>query len=126
MKLKSMDRKGQIDKKINAVVIIIISIVVLFQIFAGIVPEAQSAGDTMSDDTICVNAGCIVNTSLTPDCQSNRSPQGFGGNSSGACGVALQNIPLASLFGSSGLIILILMAFLFIGALKIVLPSSKK
>ncbi len=121
-----MNKKGQIDKKINTVVIIIISIVVLFQIFAGIVPEAQTAGDQMSDETVCIDTGCVFNTSLTPDCQSNRSPQGFGGNSSGTCPFALENIPLSSLFGSSGIVILLLMVLLFLGALKIVIPKSKK
>ncbi len=121
-----MDKKGQIGKKIEVVVIVIITIVVLFQIFAGIVPEAQSAGDTMSDDTICQNTGCVVNSSLTPTCQTNRSQQGFGLNSSVGCTAPLQNIPLASLFGSSGIVILLLMVALFLGALKIVMPKSKK
>ena len=122
-------RKGQIGKKINTIVIIIVSIVVLFQLFATLVPEAQTAGETLSDTSVCNNAGCFFNDTAhsTPSgqflgCRDNSSIEG---NATG-CTVALQNIPLSSLFGSSGIVILLLMVFLFLGALKIVMPKSKK
>ena len=126
MKILS-NRKGQIGKKIEVVVIIIISIVVLFQIFAGIVPEAQSAGETMSDEAVCNNAGCFFNETTETGsellgCRINSSIEG----NATACNVALQNIPLSGLFSSSGIVILLLMVFLFLGALRIVMPKSKK
>ena len=112
--------KAQMRAKIGIVVTIIISVVVLFQLFADLVPEAQSAGTQLSDETKCADVGCFVNSTLTPICQTNSSPQGFGENSSEACLVPLQNIPLASLFGSSGIVILLLMVFLFLTVLNIV------
>ena len=41
------NKKG-IDKKIGNAVIIIITIIVLFQIYANLVPEAQTAGNTLN------------------------------------------------------------------------------
>ncbi len=120
-------RKGQINKKIEVVVIIIISIVVLFQIFAGIVPEAQSAGDTMNSSNRCEAVGCFFNTTTAEesgfegDCGNNASSARIG------CSDPLgDGIPLSALFSSSGILILLLMVALFLGALRIVLPKSKK
>ncbi len=121
------NRKGQIGKKVNVIIITIVSVVILFQIFASLVPEAQSAGDTMNASNRC-NAvdSCFFNSSSEggnlAGCRINSSAEG---NQTG-CTSSLQTIPLASVFSSSGIVILLLMVFLFLGALKIVMPKSKK
>jgi len=115
------NKKGQIREKINTVITIIISVVVLFAIFAGLVPEAQTAGDEFSDETKCGEAGCFFNSTLSPTCVINSSQTG-----TGACTNAVETIPIASVFGSQGIIILLLMVFLFIGIIRIVMPKSRK
>ena len=119
------DRKGQIGKKLNVVVGVIITIVVLFVLFQSLVPEVQTAGTEFSDATKCTEVSCVVNTTLDPTCRSNASPQGFGGNSSSACTVPFQTVPLASLFSSTGVVVLLLMVFLLLTVIKIAMPSKK-
>ena len=122
-----MGRKGQIGKKIDTAVVLIVSVVVLFLVFAGIVPEAQTAGETMSLSSRCTAVGCIFN-------ETTASNSGFEGdcaiNSSAertACTDPLgQGIPLSGLFSGSGIVILLLMVFLFLGVLKMVLPGKSK
>ena len=110
-------KKAQTDMraKIAIVVTIIISVVVLFQLFSDLVPEAQDAGTKFSDATKCADVGCFLNTSLTPACAINSSPEG-----TAACASTPEDIPLASLFGSTGIVILLLMVFLFLTVMNIV------
>ena len=110
------DKKAQtnMSSKIAIVVTIIISVVVLFQLFSDLVPEAQDAGTKFSDATKCDDVGCFFNSSFTPVCITNSSPEGL------ACTEDLANIPLASLFGSAGIVILLLMVFLFLTVMNIV------
>ncbi len=114
-------KKAQIGRKIETVIIVIISVVVLFQIFASLVPEAQSAGEEFSDETKCAEAACFFNSTLAPSCVINSSQEG-----TAACTNKVQIVPLASLFGSSGVIILLLIIVLFIGTIKLVMPKTKK
>ncbi len=114
-----IDKKGQVmGKKIEIVVVLIITIVVLFQIFASLVPEAQSAGDEFSDATRCGDAGGVFNSSMTPTCNNNASQEGTP--------VTFDAIPIASIFSSTGVVILLLMVALFIGIIRIVMPSSRR
>ncbi len=121
------NRKGQFDKKVTVVVTVIISIVVLFQIFASLVPEAQTAGDSLNVSNRCIDSGCFYNTTtatqsgFTGDCSINTS-----GERTGCTNQLGQGIPLSGIFGSRGIVIVLLMVALFLGALKIVMPKSKK
>lgn len=110
-------KKGQIGKKIDSVVVVIITVVVLFLVFAGIVPEAQTAGASLGDAQICSESGGFFNTSQTA-CLTNSSTT--------AQNFAFQAIPLSGLFSSSGVVILLLMVALFLGVLKLVMPKSPK
>ncbi len=124
-KLIKAKKAQKLQKGVTVAVVLIISVVVLLQIFASLVPEAQSAGEDFSDVTKCGDVGCFFDTGLD-SCQTNSSAQGFGGNSSEACLVAIPTIPLSSLFGSSGIVIILLMVALFLGIIKAVIPKSKK
>lgn len=116
------DCKGQINQRIIAVAVIIISIIVIFNIASSLVPEAQSAGDRFSDATKCAEASCFSNVTLSPSCVINSSIEG----SAIACPNDIQNIPVASIFGSQGVIILLMMIFIFIIVFRIVIPGRKK
>lgn len=123
-----MSIKGQVNlsKTVTTVLIVIITIIVLFGVFNALVPEVQTSGDRFSDATKCAEAGCFNNASLTPACRTNSSPQGFGGNSSEACLNSIETIPLGSIFGSTGVIVILVMVFLLLLILGVVLPSRRK
>ncbi len=118
--MELLNKKAQIGKRIDIVVTTIISIVVLFFLFADLVPEAQSAGTRFQSDA-CSDAGCAFDTSSNL-CDINSSAEGDGI----ACPIVPQSPPLSSLFGSSGVVIILLMVFLLLIVINIVLPKSRK
>lgn len=114
------DKKGQIGKKINSIIGIIITVIVLFLVFANIAPEAQTGGDRFISDA-CSDAGCAFDTT-TRVCDINSSSEGEGI----ACDNPVDSPPLASIFSGSGIVIILLMIFLFIMIIRMVIPSRKK
>jgi len=49
-KMRKMNRKGKLNTGVlNTAILAIILLVVLFQIYAELVPEAQTAGDTLNE-----------------------------------------------------------------------------
>ena len=112
-------KKAQIGKRINAVIIVIITIVILFQIFSALVPEAQISGDRFISDA-CSDAGCSFDTS-TRVCEINSSSEGEGI----ACPNAVNSPPLSSIFSGTGIVILLLMVTLLLIVINIVLPKRK-
>ncbi len=120
LKLIKAKKAQKLNKGITVAVTIIISVVVLFTLFSDLVPEAQSAGNEFSDDNKCVEAGCIVNSTFTNTCRNDTIP------SSTVCPFDVENVPLASIFGGTGVIILLLMVTLFLGIISLVMPKSRK
>lgn len=118
-------KKAQIGSKLTPIIAIIVTVVVLFLVFQTLVPEVQTAGERFSDETKCGESGCFFNSSLTPFCQTNSSPQGFGGNSSVACLNSIQTVPLASLFSGSGIVVILVMVFLLLIVIRLVIPKRK-
>ena len=116
-------KKGQVNlsKTVTTVLIIIITIIILFGVFNALVPEVQTSGDRFSDATKCGEAGCFSNASLTPACVINSSLEG-----QGACENPIVTIPLGSIFGSSGVVVILVMVFLLIIVLGVVLPRRRK
>lgn len=114
------DKKGQINigTKLTTIVVLIITVIVLFQVFASLVPEAQSAGAELSDSTRCGDAGGFFNSSQSL-CLNGTNP-------ADTAQVGFDAIPISSIFSSSGVIILLLMVSLFIGVMSLVLPKSRK
>ncbi len=112
----------QLRGRVQTGAVIVISIVVLFQIFATLVPEAQSAGDQFSDATKCGEAACFFNSTSAVSCLINSSAEGAGIT----CPNAVETVPLASVFGGSGVIILLLMVALFLGIIALVMPSRRR
>ena len=124
-----MNKKGQVklNQKIEAGAILIILVVVIFNLYSALVPEAQTAGDKLNDSNRCSAVGCFFNQSAgvtgnLQGCRANSSPEA----NKSACGSSLQTIPLSSLFRSSGIVFLLIMVGLLLTLLKIILPKGKK
>jgi len=84
--MRRMHKKGKLNTGIlNTAILAIILLVVLFQIYAELVPEAQTAGDAL--------------------------------NATG--------VPLGSLFVSTGVVFVIIMAALLILVVKSFMPGTK-
>ena len=117
----------QIGKTVEKGAILVIIVVVLFLIFAALVPEAQTAGDslTVNISNRCINAGCDYNatdtSNSTIDCKADSSV-----NASRCLKTIKDAIPLSSLFGGSGIVFLLIMVFLLLTILKTVLPKKEK
>ena len=123
-----MNKKAQaLNKNIEAGAILIITVIVLFLLFAALVPEAQTAGDSLNLNISdrCNDVGCFYNATdnvnTTVDCKIDLTVNAT------ACTNALASvIPLSSLFGSGGIVFLLVMVFLLLMILRTVLPKSKK
>lgn len=124
-----MFKKGQVslNKKIEAGAILIIIVIVLFQLYAGLVPEAQKAGEKMNVSNRCAAVGCIYNATtasesgLEQDCANNLSAERQ------VCPNSLgKGIPLSGLFASSGIVFLLIIVGLLLVILKTVLPPKGK
>ena len=115
----------QIGKTVEKGAILVILVVVLSLIFAQLVPEAQTAGDSLNESNRCEALGCFFNTtdnSLTAsDCRENSTNVSF------QCPNAVgDGIPLSGLFKGSGIVFLLIMVFLLLTILKVVMPKAKK
>ena len=108
------NKKGKIGMNfVNTVVLTIILITVLFQVYAEVIPEAQTASSGMNDSQICAAASCAYNTSYG-GCQYNST---FQGNASHQCSIQGSDsfIPLS---GSLSVTYVIIMAALLVLVVK--------
>lgn len=81
-----MDKKGKLQPSIlQTAILALVLLVVLFELYADLVPEAQSAGNTLNDT----------------------------------------DVPLGTLFASTGVVFVIIMAALIILVVKSFMPSGK-
>jgi len=104
-----MDKKAKLNQgMLTAVVFSIVALVVLFVVLSTLIPEAQTAGDSMNDSNRCADVGCYYNGSATPTCSLNATNQTL------ACGNSVNAIPLSSLFGGQGVLFVIVMAVMLI------------
>lgn len=102
---------------LNIAILGIVLLVVLFQLYAELVPEAQAAGDLLGDATKCTDAGGFFNTSQTA-CLNGTNPEDIGV-------VGFSGIPLSGLFSGTGVVFVIIMAALIVLVVKAYLPSGK-
>ena len=108
------NKKGKIGMNfVNTVVLTIILITVLFQVYAEVIPEAQTASSSMNDSQICVAASCAYNASYG-GCQYNST---FQGNATLQCSIQGSDsfIPLS---GTLGVTYVIIMAALLVLVVK--------
>lgn len=100
-------KTASIEKKAMPIILTLIIIVILFKAYAAIIPEAQTAGDSISDSEICSDGGGYYNLSGPIDgitCY-NETPHNV--NSSA---VDVNYIPLSGIFSSTGVIFALIMA----------------
>lgn len=123
-----MNKKGQLklNKTIEIALLIILTVVILFSLYAALIPEVQTAGDSLNDSNRCNTIGCFYNTSArgveVSGCRINASIEG----NLTACPSNLQTIPLASLFKGGGIVVLLLIVTLILVIIKTVMPKGKK
>ena len=109
--MKLLKRKqGKISTAmINTAILSIVLLVVLFQLYASLVPTAQIAGDGLGDEALCGDVSCFYNSSRDTACTANNVTTG----DTTAC-TTVNSVPLGSLFAGTGVIFIIIMAALVI------------
>ena len=111
-----LNKKGKFGTNtLNTVVLAIVILVVLFASYAAIVPEAQTAGDSMNDSIRCVDVGCAY-TAATPGATASCINGTGTGNIT--CQAQAKSIPLSGLFSGTGVVFVIVMAALLILVVK--------
>ena len=108
-------------ESINAAILALILIVVIFKVYSTLVPEAQSAGDEMNVSNRCAAVGCNWNESAAVDCNINTSPEG----NATSCATPYV-VPLSSLFSGQGIVFIIIMAALVVVIIRSIMPKGKK
>ena len=109
-------------KVISTVLAVIIGIIILISIFAALVPELNNAGDQLNESNQCDGlSSCIfnaTNNSVSPcrDTTNQSVVCASGGN---------QDVPLGGLFGSNGVVVLIVLALLIIIVFGILIGRMK-
>lgn len=101
--------------KLNSAIMVgvaaLITLVVVFNVYSELVPEAQEAADSMNVSQRCAAVGCTYNETdnlqTTSDCRNNISAEAVD------CG-SIYEIPLSGLLSGSGMIFIIIMAALLI------------
>jgi len=101
---------------INDVILSIVILVVLFKLYATLIPEAQTAGTGLTNAGTCASAGGYWNT----------TSEGCAVSSTNTTALDYNAIPLGSLFSSSGAVFIIIMVALVIVVIRAFLPSGKK
>ena len=92
---------------------VIVGLLILFSIASALLPEAQSAGDGLSDTNLCNNNGCFYNATQATPCTASAGDQAT------ACPQGTSSFPLSSLFSGTGVLFLIISAalvFLVLGS----------
>ena len=112
------NKKAKISTALlNSLFLGLIVIVVLFQVYAEVIPETQTAGDLMNDATRCAGVGCSWNTS-------NEICYATSNYSAATCAAGSQTVPLSSLVISGGVVFTIIMAALIILIVKSAMTSK--
>ena len=120
--IKKLGRKGKLTvQSMTTAMIAIVLVVVVFLVYAGVMPEATAAGDSMNNSATCADVGCWYN-STSDYCQYNST---HSDNESFACSRPTAIIPLSSLFGGTGLVFVLVMAALFILVIRSFLKGKK-
>jgi len=114
-------KKGKLSTSmLNTAILAIVLLVVLFQLYAALLPEAQTAGNSLNDSNYCVSQGCVYDGS--------GASTAFCVNGSGVSNISCASsasVPLGGLFSGTGVIFVIIMAALLILVVKSFMPGKK-
>ncbi len=104
---------------LNTAILVIVLLVVLFQIYASVVPEAQSAGDSMNASNLCAKAGGVYGSNATTSVACFTDATNVTILAKGAA------IPLGGLLGGGGVVFVIIMASVVILVVKSFMKGGK-
>lgn len=111
-----MNKKANLKANIlQSAILGLVLLVVLFNIYATIVPEAQAGGDLLGDSARCGDSGGFFNSTQS-QCLTNSSLEGTA--------ITGGSIPLSGLFSGQGIVFLIIMASLIVLVVKGYLKSK--
>ena len=102
---------------LNSAIIGLVLLVVLFQLYATLIPEAGAAGDALGDAATCSSAGGFFNGTQNL-CLNGTGP-------ADTAQVSFQSIPLSGLLSGTGVVFVIIMAALVILVVRSFLPGGK-
>lgn len=108
-------KAGITTKIISSAILALIVLVVLFNVYAQIIPEAQGAGDSLGDSARCSAAGGFFNESQSA-CLNGTNP-------ADTAGVTFSTIPLSGLFVGTGVVFVIVIAALVVLVVKSLLTQ---
>ena len=116
-----LNKKGKLNFNIlNSAVLVIVILVVLFSAYAAIIPEAQTGGDSLGDSEVCAASSCTYNASGSPStCQWNTT-------NTSECPNDYDYIPLSSLFSSTGVVFVVVMAALLVLVIQSFMKKGSK
>lgn len=126
MQLEKLDsnKQGKVDFRNTTlkVTLIIVGVIVILSLFEAMIPEVQSAGNSMNDSNRCATVGCHYNDTVSNPCRNST------GNTSTtmSCQQSASSIPLASLFSGTGFVVLLLMVLLFLVIMNMVMRKKGK
>jgi len=113
--VRLIPRMKMSTKLVTGLMVGIFVIIIIFQAWAAIMPEAQTAGDSMNNSVACTAAGGFYNVSEV-DCQV---------NTTNVTSIDYSPIPLGGLFSGTGIVFIIIMAALIIWVVKGAMPPKK-
>ena len=112
------NKKAKISTALlNSLFLGLIVIVVLFQVYAAVIPSTQTGGDAMGSASRCAAEGYIWNTSDL-DCRLDTI------DNATVIGTGVYDVPLSSLLVSGGVVFTIIMAALIILIVKSAMTSK--
>ena len=113
-------KKGKLSSQmVNTAILGIAILVVLFKLYAELVPEAGAVGDEMGDAEGCVTRGGGIWNSSDVNCRLSTV------DNATVIAPETYEIPLSGLFSSSGLVFIIIMASLVVVVVKAFMPGGK-
>ena len=125
MNLLKSKKGGLSPKFINAAVIAIVVLVVLFSIYAAVIPEAQTAGNSLNVSNQCISNGCFYNTTGVNSSLADPKCLATAGDQGASCATVTKAIPFAGLFSGTGVVFVIVMAAMMIVVVRSYLNKGK-
>ena len=123
----NLGKKGKLDKGfLEGAVVFVVLIVLFLSIYAALVPEAQTSGDALGDEALCGDVGCFYNASRTGAALGNYTCSANNVSIDENDCATINTIPLGSLFASTGVVFVVIMAALLIILIGGALVSMKK
>ena len=110
-----------VGQKVNSVIMVVVAIVILFSLYAALVPEAMSSGNDLNASNTCVRNGCAWNVTRANDCSSGNTTS----TDTTYCD-RTESIPLSSLFTSSGFVFILVMIGLLLLVVKLTMGHGKR